>query len=259
MDKNESIRLELLDDESIGVITIDRPPVNALDSAAYMKLAEVSQTVSRLSSLRVVIITGAGKRAFIAGSDVKEYSELNVGNGLDRARLVRRAYEAVQAIPVPIIGALNGPILGVGVAIASYCDILIAAENAYISLPEIDRGRLGGTRHMSDLVPRQVMRWMAYTGGRVSASQLLSFGTVHQVFPNEELLEGALELARMLCAKSRNALRLQKEALSLSEEMPRNSGAHIEQLFTTILSGYSDSTELANAFLEKRAASFDDK
>lgn len=253
----KAIRVEKLENKAVVLLTLDRPPVNAMDSYAYREFAEVFTELSQDSALRAVVLTGAGEKAFIAGSDVREFSSMTPANALDRAALIRSAFEAMRRLPVPLIGALNGAVIGSGIPISAGCDILLASENAYFSLPEIDRGVLGGTRQLAQLIPPNIMRWMAFTGKPVGVSRFHEFGSVHDVVPRAKLLDTALDLAREIAGKSPSAMRLQKEAISLSERMDPSMGYHVEQLFTAILSGHPHAKEAAAAFLEKRKPNFE--
>lgn len=242
---------------AILVVTIDRPPVNAIDTRTYRRLGEVFQAAADNQNLRCVVLTAAGARAFSAGSDVRELRQITPASATQRARTVRAAFEALWKCPVPVIGAINGPALGAGLAICSYCDVLVAAEQATFALPEIKVGVLGGTKQLSRLVPPKKLRWMALTGESVSAAELQAFGSIEAVVPREELLSAALAHAAKIAEKSPAAIRLQKEALNLTEYMDLASGYHVEQLFTGLLSGSAESKEAASAYLEKRSTKFE--
>jgi len=153
---------------------------------------------------------------------------------------------------VPVIGAINGPALGGGLAIVAQCDVIVAAETATFGLPEIDVGVMGGTKPLARMVPEKVMRWMALSGQRVTAAYLERLGVIHQVVPREKLLETALAAADEICAKSPAAVRLMKEVINLTEHMNLDDGYHVETYATAIISTHPDSKEAARAFKEKR-------
>jgi len=155
-----------------------------------------------------------------------------------------------------VIGAINGPALGAGLAIAAVCDVIIASERASFGCPEINVGLLGGARHLARLVPELRMRRMYFTGERIDGHEGHRLGFVDKVVPAGQLMETARELADELAAKSPIALRLAKEALNRAEFMDLKEGYRTEQDYTAKLNGYSDSLEAMRAFVEKRAPVF---
>lgn len=241
------------------VITIDRPPLNAMTLAAHRELLLALRSVDDDDSIRCVILTGAGDRAFVAGGDVDELGALDSASALVRTRVIRQVFDAIRRNPVPVIGAINGHALGGGLVMMSQCDIVIAAENATFGLPEINVGVMGGTKHLARIVPEKVMRSMALTGKRVSAAYLERLGVIQQVVPREDVLQTALQVADDICAKSPASVRLMKEVINLTESMSLDDGYHVETYATAIISTHPDSKEAAKAFKEKRAAVFQNK
>lgn len=256
-DEHQTLRVSRAEsDRRIAIVTLDRPPVNAIDTATYRALAEVFSGIADDPELRCVVLTGAGARAFCAGSDVREFKKLTPENSTRRARTIRAAFDAIWKCPLPVIGAVNGPALGAGLGICSYCDVLIASETATFGLPEIKVGVLGGTKQLSRLVPPKKLRWMALTGETVSAQELKSFGGVEAVVAADRLIATALAYAAKIAERSPTAVRLQKEALNLTEYMALAEGYQVEQAFTGLLSGSSESKEAASSYLEKRDPSY---
>ena len=238
------------------LITIDRPPVNAMTVDAHRALRDALRSVEDDASIRCVVLTGAGDRSFVAGGDVGELGAMDPELALERTRVVRQVFDAIRRNPVPVIGAINGYALGSGLVMVSQCDIVIAADTATFGLPEISVGVMGGTKHLARIVPEKVMRYMALTGKRVDAAYLERLGVIHQVVPREKVLEAALEVADDICAKSPAAVRLMKEVINLTESMDLDNGYHVETYATAIISTHPDSKEAAKAFQEKRAATF---
>ncbi len=236
----------------IALVTIDRPPVNAMSLDAHRELLTVMRALGQDASVRCIVLTGAGERAFIAGGDVGELGALDAASALQRTSVVRDVFDSIRRNPVPVIGAINGPALGGGLAIMAQCDVVVAADTATFGLPEIDVGVMGGTRHLARIVPEKVMRWMALSGKRVTAADLERLGVIYQVVPRERLLETALAAADEICAKSPAAVRLMKEVMNLTEHMTLNDGYHVETYATAIISTHADSKEAARAFKEKR-------
>lgn len=239
-------------DPGVLVVTIERPPVNALSLALFREMRDFFNSVSETHpQARCLVLTASGKM-FSAGADVKELSERTTESQMARSIVSRGCFDAIRRCPIPVIAAVNGPAIGAGVVVASCCDIIFASENATFSLPEILVGVMGGTRHMARLVPDKVVRYMALTGRKIDARFLERFGGIHEVTKPEELLPNVLELAADIGKNSPSAVRLMKEAINLTEDMPLNEGYRIEQLFTTLASSMPDSKEAALAFLEKR-------
>ena len=233
------------------VATIDRPPVNAAGINLLRTMRDFFQTVGQDGKTRCIVLTGAG-RMFCAGADVKELSERTTEGQIARSAISRATFDAIRRCDVPVISAVNGPALGAGLVIASSCDISIASENAYFSLPEVNVGVMGGTRHTARVVPDKLMRYMALTGRKVDARTMLAHGGVLDVVPPEQLMPAALELASEIASKGPTIVRLLKESINLTEDMPITEGYRVEQLFTTLASSLDESKEASRAFVEKR-------
>lgn len=236
----------------VVVATLDRGPVNALSIALFAEVRDFFQTVADRPGTRCVILTASGK-LFSAGADVKELSVRTTETQLSRSVISRATFDAIRRCPVPVIAAVNGPAVGAGVVYASCCDLIVASEQATFSLPEILVGVMGGTRHLARLVPDKVVRYLALTGRKVDARFLERFGGVLQVVAHDDLMATAVALASDIAAMSPSALRLMKESINLTEDMPVTEGYRVEQLFTTLASSMPDSKEAALAFLEKRS------
>ncbi len=238
------------------LITIDRPPVNAMTLSAHRELLAALRSVESDPEIRCVVLTGAGDRSFVAGGDVGELGALDAASALVRTRVIRDVFDAIRRNPVPVIAAVNGYALGSGLVMVSQCDFVVAADSATFGLPEINAGVMGGTKHLARIVPEKVMRWMALTGKRVDAAYLERLGVIQMVVAKEKVLEAALEMAEEICAKSPAAVRLMKEVINLTESMDLDNGYHVETYATAIISTHPDSKEAAKAFQQKRSAVF---
>lgn len=241
------------------VITIDRPPVNAMSLDAHRELLDALRSVEDDPDTRCVVLTGAGDRSFVAGGDDGELVALHPASALERTGVVRRVLDAIRRNPVPVIAAVNGYALGGGLAMVAQCDVVVAADTATFGLPEINVGVMGGTKHLARIVPEKVMRWMALTGNRVDAAYLERFGAIHKVVAKDRLLEAALEVADDICAKSPASVRLMKEVINLTESMDLDRGYHVENYATAIISAHPDAKAAAKAFHAKRVAAADKK
>jgi enoyl-CoA hydratase len=249
-----SIHVEISD--HIATVTLDRPPVNAIDNETYGEIVDVFESFADDRDVRVAILTAAGRRAFIAGVDLKTYgtaaAEPPARFVVDPARPARDAMWAITDCAVPVIGAINGPAVGAGLALAACCDILIASENATFGTTEINVGLLGASAHLSLLVGRHKAREMFFTGEQVPADALHRLGAVRAVVAPDDLSSAARDLAATLAEKSPIAMRLAKESMNRVEFMPLKDAYRTEQDYTARLRRYEDATEARDAFLEKR-------
>jgi enoyl-CoA hydratase/carnithine racemase len=242
--------------DGIAVVTMDNPPVNAQNAQFNSEMAYVFDTLSDRSDVRVAVLTGAGK-VFSAGADMKGRAGLSAtGERWQHNRRVRESFHAIRECTKPVICALNGPALGAGLAVAASCDILLAAEESALGLPEIDVGLLGGGRHAQRLFGHSTLRRMMLTGYRVSGAELYRLGVVEACVPRVQLMERALALAAEIAGKSPAAIRLAKGALNTIEDMSLRDGYRYEQNLTVQLSEHPDSKEAVAAFLEKRKPMF---
>jgi enoyl-CoA hydratase len=250
-----SIRVEIAD--HVAVVTLDRPPVNAVDHATLAEMTDAFRALNDDRDVRVAIFTGAGDRAFMAGLDLKAprpgVDESPARFVTDPGLPAREPMWAIVDCAVPVIGAINGPALGAGLAFAVCCDILVAADHATFATTEINVGLLGASAHLSRLVGRHKAREMFFTGEAVSAQELHRLGAIRSVVPRGELMPTALELAGVLAAKSPLALRLAKESMNRVEDVPLRDAYRIEQDYTHRLQGFDDAHEARDAFLERRA------
>lgn len=242
--------------DGIAVVTMDNPPVNAQNARFNAEMAYVFDSLSDRKDVRVAVLTGAGK-VFSAGADMKSRAGLRaLGERWQHNRRVRESFHAIRECVKPVIGALNGPALGAGLAVAASCDILVAAEEASLGLPEIDVGLLGGGRHAQRLFGHSTLRRMMLTGYRVPGPELFRLGIVEACLPRAALMARAMELAREIAGKSPTAIRLAKGALNTIEDMGLRDGYRYEQDLTAQLAEHPDAKEAAAAFLEKRKPVF---
>ena len=239
--------------EHIATVVMDFPPVNAMSMPEYAELTEVFDNLWE-GEARVAILTGSGERAFSAGVNVKARLEGEPKD--DHGRTAREAFNAIYECAIPVIGAVNGPALGAGLALAASCDYLIASEMASFGLPEIDVGLLGGARHLARLFPQSYVRRMHYTAERASAEEALRLHAVTRVVPAEKLMDEAMNDARAIASKMPVGIRLAKEGLNVIEFLDLKNGYRFEQTRTAILSKTEDAQEAKRAFLEKRPAVF---
>lgn len=238
--------------EHIGEVILDHPPVNALDSGAWNELARVISAIGARPEVRCLLLRGAG-RGFCAGVDIKEMQRhperivtLNRGNFL--------TFRAVRTCEVPVVAAVHSFVIGGGIGICGASDVVIASEDAYFSLPEIDRGAMGGASHLSRMFPLHKVRAAFFTGGRINAAEAYRLGAVERLVPAKALLREARAFAALIAAKSRRALTLAKEALNGLEPRDVDHGYRFEQGFTLEMYLHEDSRKARDAFVKGRKA-----
>nr|WP_189673410.1 enoyl-CoA hydratase family protein [Pseudomonas sp. SWRI59] len=238
----------------IAELVLAKPPVNALDSQEWFDLARHVEALGNDPQVRVIVIRAEG-RGFCAGVDIKELDAhperivaVNAGN--------YAAFKAVHRTPVPVIVAVHGFVLGGGIGITGAADIVVASECASFALPEVDRGAMGGGAHLQRLFPVQKVRYLFFTGDKISAGEAAQYGFIERVVPREQLRETALEIAAKIAAKSPAMIRIAKEALNGIEDGNLEDKYRWEQGFTLQAYTSPDSAETRRAFVEKRDAKF---
>lgn len=251
----ETLRLDVAD--YIAVVTIDNPPVNAQPPQLMMEVMDTFDALSDRDDVRVAILTGKGKM-FSAGADLKNRPgpDAPPGTMWGRMRLAREAMYSIMECRKPVIAAINGPAMGAGFGLASVCDILVASDNAFMNLPEIDVGLMGGVRHAMRLFPHSIMSKMVLTGYRVSGEELYRLGVTVACPTLDALMPYCLDLARDIAGKSPLAVSLAKEALATVGNLSIRDGYRIEQSNTVRLSRTEDAVEARTAVLEKRVPIF---
>jgi len=243
-------------EEQVATITLNRPDVHNAQNDTLRR--EMYQAFSGLiidDDVKVIVVTGAGDRAFSAGADIREFVEPASPTQL-RERRKRIEYRAMMdRCPQPIIAAINGFALGGGLELALACDIRIAAENATLGLTEVNLAIIpggGGTQRLPRLVGKGKALEMILTGARIPAAEALRIGLVERMVPTGEALKAATELARTIAEKAPIALRYAKEAVVKGLGMALEDGLRLEGDLSTLLRTTEDRLEGAKAFLEKR-------
>jgi enoyl-CoA hydratase len=235
------VRSELRPD-GIRVVTMDAPPVNALTVQGWFDLAAALAEASADLDTRVVVLRAEG-RGFNAGVDIKEMQQTTGFDALIGAnRGCHAAFKAVYECAVPVIAAVHGFCLGGGVGLVGNADCIVASEDAYFGVPEVDRGALGAATHLARLVPPHLMRTLYFTGRTITAGDLLPHGSVLEVVPRDRLDEAALGVAGEIAGKDARVIRAAKEALNGIDPVDVNKSYRFEQGFTfeLNLSGVSD-------------------
>ncbi|MCQ4161851.1 enoyl-CoA hydratase/isomerase family protein [Roseomonas sp. GC11] len=248
------VRVEV--QEHIALVTLDRPPVNALNRAMRDAVIEAFDAVAERDDIRVAVLTGAG-RTFCAGADLKDRPDPGrTGAFSAHNRVTRETGNAIRECAKPVIAAINGAALGAGLGLMAACDIFLASENAVFGMPEIDVGLAGGGAMLNTLFGRSTMRMMMYTGERLTAAELYRRGIIEACTAPEDLLPEAMRLAARIAGKSPLAIRYAKNSANMVELMPQRDAYRFEQDFTVALSRTEDAKEARMAFIEKRQPVF---
>lgn len=247
-------------ENSVATITLDRPKaLNALDLATLGELEEALDRAATDDSVAVVVLTGAGEKAFVAGADIKELADLTPLQAEAHARRGQAVFQRLESLGKPSIASINGFALGGGLELALACTFRIAADTAKMGLPEITLGLIpgfGGTQRLPRLVGRGAALQMILTGDMVDAERALQLGLVHQVVGAAELAEATGKLAGKLQRFSGAVLALAEESVRRGSEMAFDEALAYEASQFGIAVSTEDSTEGMAAFVEKRKPSF---
>ena len=247
-------------DGALATITFNNPKaLNALTVATFCGLEQMLNELEQDMDVRVVILTGAGEKAFIAGGDIGHLRSLDADGAREFALLAQRVIERIETFPKPVIAAINGYALGGGCELAMGCDLRIAADSAKFGQPEVKLGIIpgfAGTQRLSRLVGKGRAKEMIFTGEMIDADEACRIGLVNRVVPKERLLEETRDLALKMCDKSASAIKLAKEAIDNGLEMDFARASRYEADLFALCFTTADCKEGIDAFLEKRPAKF---
>lgn len=241
--------------DRIAEIVFDVPPVNAFDSETWMSIPDIVAAASRDPEVNCILIRAEGK-GFCGGVDIKEMQAhpdritvLNRGNYL--------TFKAIRDAEIPVVVAAHKFVIGGGIGICGAADTIIAADDAYFSLPEVDRGAMGGASHLSRMLPLHKVRAAFFTGGSIPAEEAYRLGAVEKVVPRADLENEARGFCAIIASKSRKALVIAKEALNGLEERDVDRGYRWEQGFTLEMYMHEDSQKSRDEFVKTgKAAEF---
>jgi len=247
--------------ERIATITLNRPPMNPLNRKMYEEIGQVAEELSADPEVKVVIITGAGEKAFAAGLDVKEVEGKTVTDMKDFQAFSRDASAQVAAIEKPVIAALSGLALGGGLELALCCDLRIAAEGTRFGQPEVTLGIIpggGGTQRLPRLIGAARAKELFFTGAMIDAQTALEMGLVNKIVPADKLMEEAVALATTIATMPAVALKMIKQAVDHGINMDLNSALIYEGESFMLSYTSEDGREGLRAFVEKRKPSYKD-
>jgi enoyl-CoA hydratase len=254
----ENVKLEV--DGPIALITIDRPKaLNALNTRTLTELEQVLEVVSLDRGIRALIVTGSGDRAFVAGADISEMATLQPESARKFAALGHRVLQAIEALPVPAIAAVNGFALGGGCELALACDLIYASEKAKLGQPEVNLGVIpgfGGTQRLTRLLGKTRAKELIFTGEMIDAAKAKEIGLVLEVLPPDRLLPHCREVAQRIAAKAPLAVAQAKRAIEYGADADLHSANELERQAFGLLFGTADQKEGMRAFMEKRSPTF---
>ncbi len=245
---------------SVATITFNNPKaLNALTVATFEGLIKILENLEHDNTVRVIIFTGAGEKAFVAGGDIAHLASLDADGAREFALLAQSVIDRIESFPKPTIAAINGYCLGGGNELAMGCDIRIAADSAKFGQPEVKLGIIpgfAGTQRLARLVGKGRAKEMVFTGEMIDAAEASQIGLVNRVVAKENLLAEAASLAMKMCDKSASAIKLSKEAIDNGLEMDFARASRYEADLFALSFTSDDCKEGISAFLEKRPAKF---
>jgi enoyl-CoA hydratase len=241
----------------VATITMTAPPVNAQDRRFREEIIRIFDILGSEPDVRAIVLTGDG-RAFSAGADLSERPALlaEPGGYSRHNRLVRAAFDVVMECPKPVIAAVNGAAIGAGCVLALICDILVVAQEAFLSMTEVDFGLAGGVRHVLRSFSPSDARLMIYTAKRIFGPELYRMNVASICVPQERIIDEAMTIANSIAQKVPLAVVAAKKSFGLTEEMPLRDGYRYEQTQTAALAETEDTKEAMSAFREKRKPTF---
>ena len=256
----ELVKLQL--EAPLAVMTIDRPDcLNALNSQVYEEMIALLRQVEAMDEIRVVILTGAGEKAFAAGADIAQMVHQDALGGRHMSDLCHRTADLLENMRQVTIAAVGGYALGGGCELTLACDLRLAAENARFALPEVTLGIIpagGGTQRLSRLIGVGRAKEMIFTGDQIDAQEAYRLGLVNRVVPRAELMDTCRALAEKIASRASYAVSLAKSAINSSLDIDRKNGAEREKDLLVLAFATHDKQEGMEAFLARRAPKFQD-
>ena len=241
---------------NVAIATIDRPKaLNALNSEVLNDLNTLVDTVNADPEIRVLILTGSGEKAFVAGADIGEMSSLSKAEGEAFGKKGNDVFRRIETLPIPVIAAVNGYALGGGCELSMACDIRIASDTAVFGQPETGLGitpGFGGTQRLARLIGPGMAKQLIYSARNIKADEALRIGLVNAVYPVEELMTAAEKLAETIARNAPIAVRACKKAINEGLEQPMDEAIVLEEKLFGSCFETEDQKEGMGAFLEKR-------
>ncbi len=250
-------------DARVATVTINRPDkLNALNVQAKAELRDLFVQIKTDAAVDVVVLTGAGEKAFVAGTDIQELTVLNSELGKEFSARGQEVFDLIENLGKPVIAAVNGYALGGGCELALACHIRIASENAKFGQPEVNLGIIpgyGGTQRLPRLIGRARAMELILTGNPIDAQEAFRIGLVNKVVAQADLLATATTLAQNIAGKGQLAVRMALKAVNMTQETTLSDGQQLEASLFGVCCDSEDFREGTMAFLEKRKARFKNK
>ncbi len=247
-------------EDGVGVLTFDRPKaLNALNSRTLEELNDVIARVEQDANVRVLVLTGAGEKSFVAGADITEFQALNPLQARRFAEAGQRTFFKLEHLPKPVIACVNGFALGGGCEIAMSCDFIYASDKARFGQPEVNLGLIpgfGGTQRLARMVGRAKAKELCMTGEMIDALQARELGLVARVFPAESLMGETMKTARLIARQAQGVLCSIKQVVNRGLEVDLLAGCALEAEAFGLCFASQDAKEGILAFLEKRKPDF---
>lgn len=247
-------------ENGIGLLTINRPKaLNALNYAVLQELNSALDEIASDSSIKVVVLTGGGEKAFVAGADISEMQNMSALEGRNFGKFGQGVFDKLEKLPQPVIAAINGFALGGGCELAMACDIRIASPKAKFGQPEVTLGIIpgfGGTQRLSRLIGKGRAQELLYTGDMIDAEEAYRIGLVNKVVPPAELLNAAKELAEKIVSRPQAAVQLCKHTVNTGLETNLQAAIALEAESFAVCFATADQKEGMKAFIEKRKPQF---
>lgn len=254
----KNLLIEITD--GVAILTVNRPKsLNALNSEVVTELGCALHGFEQDTAVKVVIVTGAGEKAFVAGGDIKEMTVLNSSQAHALAHNGQQVVLSIKRMKKPVIAAVNGFALGGGLELALACDFIYASDNAMFGLPEVTLGVIpgfGGTQNLARLIGTNKTNELIFTGKKITAQKACTWGIVNEVFPASELIAKSMEAAEAISKNGLMAVGYAKDAVANGLSMTREDGFRYEATLFALLFATEDQKEGMNAFAEKRRADF---
>ena len=250
-------------DNNIAVVTVNRPEkLNALNNETIEELDKVFSQLNENENVYVIILTGSGEKAFVAGADISELNNLDEQKAKMFSEKGQKVFTKIEKMEKLVIAAVNGYALGGGCEIALACNIRLASDNAVFGQPEVNLGIIpgyGGTQRLTKLINSGRATEYILTGDMINAEEALRIGLVNKVYPQAELMNKAKEMAMKICSKGQFAIRMAMKAINIVDEVSANEGQNYEASVFALCCGTDDFKEGTSAFLEKRKPQFKNK
>ena len=245
---------------NVAVIKINRPKaLNAINADVLRELTDALDKIEGDSSVRALVLTGEGEKAFVAGADIAHMENFSPLEGSKFSQEGQEIFFRLEKLPIPVIACVNGFALGGGTELAMACDFIYASENAKFGQPEINLGIIpgfGGTQRLSRLVGKAMAKELCMSGAMISAEEAKEIGLVNKVFPPDKLWEGTIKTANVLASKGKVSIRAVKSCIDRGLDVDLRTGCCLESDAFGMCMASPDGKEGMSAFLQKRKPEF---